>query len=51
MMSIKLNSLEMLLIVLGLMLSLYVGYIILNQLVYLLAIVIHWWEDRSRHGN
>jgi len=41
------NSLEMLLIVLGLMVSLYVGYIIFNQLVYFLAIVIHWWEDRQ----
>jgi len=38
----------MLFIVLGLMASLYIGYIILNQFVYLLAIVIHWWEDRSR---
>ena len=38
------NSLEMLFIVLGLMASLYIGYIILNQFVYLLAIVIHWWK-------
>ena len=45
------NSLEMLFIVLGVISGLYIGYIILNQFVYLLAIVIHWWEDRSRHGN
>jgi len=45
------NSLEMLFIVLGVMSGLYIGYIILNQFVYFLAIMIHWWEDRSRHGN
>jgi len=37
----------MLIIVLGIMSSLYIGYIVLNQLVYFLAIVIHWWEDRK----
>ena len=41
------NSLEMLIIVLGIMSSLYIGYVILNQLMYFLAKLIHWWEDRK----
>ena len=41
------NSLEMLIIVLGIASGLYIGYIILNQFIYFLTIVIHWWEDRK----
>ena len=39
------NSLEMLFIVLGIASGLYIGYIVLNQFIYFLAIVIHWIED------
>ena len=41
------NGLSILLIVLGITLGLYIGYVILDQLMYFLAIVIHWWEDRK----
>lgn len=40
------NSLEILVIVLGIASSLYIIYIMLNQFIYFLAIIIHWWEDR-----
>ena len=43
---ITISFIEMIVIVLGIMSCLYIGYVVLNQLLYFLAIVIHWWEDR-----
>ena len=40
------NSLEILVIVLGIASSLYIIYIMLNKFIYFLAIIINWWEDR-----
>ena len=41
------NSFGILIVVLGILSGLYIGYVILNQIMYFLAIVIHWWEDRK----
>jgi hypothetical protein len=39
------NSMELLFIIIGMISGLYFVYILGNQLIYLLAMIIHWWED------
>ena len=41
------NSLDIIVYTLGIMLIIYFGYIIARGMVSFLAIVIHWLEDRK----